>query len=383
MPSIVYYSDTFYSSHGGSTHANEFLRILKNSEVFELVIPFPESGVKRKNISNLSRFLPDFFRKILRLVLGNRKAYRGLHGLILNNRIDFVIFRHSVDSVFVKYLKRDFPDLVVIVEFNASPFFESYSRIPFLGFWKKREVSFLRKADLISVVSNFWASYISSFDDSLSSKVLINPNGVDTSFFHPYSVKEKLSLRDRFGIPSSKLVYGYVGGMEKFRKLPLVVSDFIDLVKEGYVDMFLIIVGVGEDVVEIERIRDSYSEIFDKYILLLPTWIDYSSVPDFLNLFDFAIFPFTAPYCSPLKIFEYAACNLPIIGPKIPSLEIGSGLELLTIQIDQHNRDFKNAIKLTYRNPDYYKSLSINNRETVLGNYTWKHNFSRIISNFV
>jgi glycosyltransferase involved in cell wall biosynthesis len=95
--------------------------------------------------------------------------------------------------------------------------------------------------------------------------------------------------------------------------------------------------------------------------------------------FDLAIFPFTNPYCSPLKLFEYLAMGLPTIGPDTPAVReiFEDGKHLLLVS--QSGSDFKEAIVTLKNSQDLRTLLAMNGRERVVNTYTWFQNAKRVL----
>jgi glycosyltransferase involved in cell wall biosynthesis len=390
MIKVIYFTDTFYSAHGGRTHAREFYKaLLLDHRVSEVVVLPKEhsSPVNTDRKINLFFFLrktakiiiPSGVKRMFRLKFPKRQTYKELIGAIAQQGTDVLIMRHGLHFRYINRLVKDFPKLRIVVEFNSSLFAETCSNISFISYWRRQESKSLQKAHRISAVSGFLKEYLISNDGMVEERILVNPNGVDIASFESSSPELIKSKRDELGIPHDAIVFGYVGGMEKFRRLPEVVERFALLLEKGYEKMFLVLVGNGEDLREIGKIKDKYKATLEGHFYCNENWVSYEEIPAWMHSFDIGLFPFTAPYCSPLKIFEYAACGLPILGPKVPAIAENAGAELCSVLIDQDGSNFEESLVELHDNIAKYKLKSFDLRNVIQA-YSWTANVDKIIS---
>jgi glycosyltransferase involved in cell wall biosynthesis len=375
--------------HGGKTHAREFYNALKRNKQINEIFIFPRNTkyYQHSGRNNLGTILRLILKKILpyaikiqiKLIIPELRAYKELKRMILKRKPNVLIYRHSSNFRQIKWVRKDFPKLRIIIEYNASPFFENLANINFVKRWKKEEISCLLEADYISVVSSYLKHYLDLACKNLEQRIIVNPNGVDLGKFFPMSTKEKRKLRVMNQIPEDAIVFGYIGGMESFRRLPEVVEKFALLRKMGYNKIFLFLIGDGEDSKKVLTAISRNKSAFGNYVRIINRWIPHEEVNIYLNCFDIGVFPFTNPYVSPLKIFEYAACELPILGPDIPALKKEEGRELCNVLIKQDGSNFENEVIYLYKNINSLECLRKQKRFLIENRYSWDANVERVM----
>lgn len=139
----------------------------------------------------------------------------------------------------------------------------------------------------------------------------IAPSGVDLSLFKP---KQKQHLRSMLSIPDNLVVGGYVGAIANIRRLDFVISA---IMSDRAQNLFLVMVGDGDSRQRLEAMAGGCSRIkFTGYI-------EPEELPDIISGFDFGIchLPPARVFnvSFPLKVLEYAACDIPIVMSKMPA----------------------------------------------------------------
>ena len=306
-------------------------------------------------------------------------------GIDLTNQLIEEIQRGVFDTLIIRTgrnlilsrIKRAVPRLVICLEINSFKFVEHFQKIWFRSLWQSLEVKCLEKADCFVVVSSYLKSYLSSrgIDES---KILVNPNGVNFSIFRGRDTFDRQGLRLAHKIPRKAFLLGYVGGMEPFRRLPEVIEQVAGLRRNGQHDIFLMIIGDGKDMLRVVEAIEKNKDVLDGWVSCLG-WQPYERIPEFIAMFDIAIFPFTNPYCSPLKLFEYLAMSMPTVGPDIPSVrevfEDGQHLFL----VSQDGQNFSDVIIKLKNCPEIREKVARKGRQFVLNNFTWKDNARRVL----
>jgi glycosyltransferase involved in cell wall biosynthesis len=207
-------------------------------------------------------------------------------------------------------------------------------------------------------------------------KILVNQNGANTNHFNPNKWTRDAELRRLWGVPDGSFVFGYVGGMECFRKLPLVVKIFSDFAHD-HPSAHLVMIGSGSDA---ERIADARlalpAELRQR--IHLPGPLPYENAPLAMASFDCAIFPFSNPYGSPQKLFEYLAMELPVLGPEVPAVtEIFKDTYHMRLAI-QDGSNLRTLFEEMLQNPGKNRQMAACGRNLVVGHYTWDANARRL-----
>ncbi|MFC1771777.1 glycosyltransferase family 4 protein [Pseudomonadota bacterium] len=274
----------------------------------------------------------------------------------------------------IKVIKKACPETVVCLEINSAFLVEAFPGLPLRPLFQRLEVTVLNQADAIAVVSSNLKEYLEKRGVP-AEKILVNQNGVNIE-----AVKYSGSgeVRQEYGIPESSFLVGYIGGMETFRRLPEVVGAIARLRQAGNDDIYLMLVGDGDDMPAVQAAVKADGD-FLRDALVCVGWQEHSDIPRFLAAFDIAVFPFTNAYCSPLKLFEYLGAGLPTIGPDTPAVRevFRDGVHLKLVKQDAS--DLTNAILELKNNPRLRNELAENGQKLVLNKYTWKKNAERVV----
>lgn len=379
---ILYYNPELNSASGGSTHANEVLLGLRNIQDVS-VREYPEihasSGVKtvlerRSWRSAILAFLPKWLRLAREFWI---KDYRGtipdLQGGASEGWVMFI--RANSRLRLLKYLNIRSHFVLVCAEVNAIVGEEVPYWLPFRKAWVKWEIRQLDKADLIMVVSRYLKQRL--VDHGVpGEKILVNQNGVNLDHFNRDQVPRTPSDRQAWGIPDQGFVFGYVGGMEPFRKLAEVVRTFGDFAK-NHPESHLVMIGKGADFGKVSAARDSLPQTLQERVHLTGA-VPYDDVPHAMASFDCAIFPFSNPYGSPQKIFEYLAMGLPVLGPDVPVMteDFENGRHMLLAR--QDGSDLIGLFERFISDRETMRSMAECGRDLVISQYTWQENARRL-----
>ena len=190
-------------------------------------------------------------------------------------------------------------------------------------------------------------------------KAEILPNGVDCDLFKNYGdTKNELELNG--------FIVGYVGVLREwvdfepvFRALSKLNREvsLIIVGKEGYFDKNL---ALAKEYGVLKRVKFTGA-------------IPYSKVPKYISAMDVCLIPFKSDAISkgalPLKLFEYMACEKPIISTEIPGVRKTVGNLVLYASSAQ---DYENKIKALYENEKLRKEMGMKGRKLVEETYDWK-----------
>lgn len=385
----MYYCPEYFLTHGGRTHAREFFAALEKhpnieaAKVFQPVKSSVTDGIPEE-ISNQNKStrawlpLPLFIQKTIRYWKPKYHLTHELVEAIRNMNADTLIVRTGGKNPLFSVLRKKLPDLSICLEVNAAYFDEMFPAVPIVKpLLQRLEVKRYKAADAICVVSSYLRDYL--VERGLEpSRILINHNGVNEQAFSSVPTMTPAAVAVLQDIPKDSFVIGYVGGMEKFRRLPELIRHFTNLVRQNNRDLFLLIVGNGADkpnvVAEIERNQN----VIGGRIRCVG-WQPHDAIPAIMSRFNIAVFPFTNPYCSPLKLFEYLGCGLPTIGPDTQAVRdvFDHGSHLLLAQ--QDGNDFEKLVIQLYESSTMRNKLAQAGRNHVLKEYTWRRNVERTL----
>lgn len=191
-------------------------------------------------------------------------------------------------------------------------------------------------------------------------KSILIPNGVDTDLFCKIEKKTLDNFNDIFTIG----FVGFLGDWIDFTPMFRVIKELQNL------EIKMLIVGGGDNRTKLENIAKKMG-IFDKIEFLGD--VEYFEVPNYISLMDVCLLPFDKGKISkgalPLKLFEYMACEKPVISTSLKSVEKSVGN--LVLYADS-SEELKNHITELYAKEDLRLKLGVEGRYFVKENYDWE-----------
>lgn len=194
-------------------------------------------------------------------------------------------------------------------------------------------------------------------------KTVVLPNGVDTSHFLR---RDSLSIKKKYGIESSFII-GFVGVLREW-------VDFYPLFKaiqqlNKKIDIKLLVVGGGIGYDETVKMVNQHG--IHKNTIFTGT-IPYQQIPEYISSMDVGVIPFKQDSVSknslPLKLFEYMACEIPVITTPLETVQDKFKNDVL---FASDANDYQDAILHLYKNDELRRTLGSNGRTIVENNYQW------------
>lgn len=147
-------------------------------------------------------------------------------------------------------------------------------------------------------------------------KGVLVPNAADTRLFRSLAGHE---LRSRLGLDNG-FVLGYVGVLREWVDLKPVFAAVRKLI-ERYPDLRLLIVGEEGRLAANKELAKKYG--LDQKAIFAGT-VPWAKVPEYIACMDICLLPFHPGPVSdgalPLKLFEYMACQKPVISTRLPGV---------------------------------------------------------------
>ena len=339
----IYYPET-YNSKTLDVSPEVFYGVLENVKYIM---------VKNRDITSYKIY--DLLPKVL------RKLFFSVNTLIWSRKL-----RKNNNE---QFLWSTNPNILSVAQkFFTNIIYEKHGEAKYI---QKISISRLKKnknALLIGVTKESFKQLSKNF-----SKTLYLPNGVDEELFFP---KQNTN--------GDEITIGYLGMLETYGVdkgvLDAVVK--IDELNSQYSINTKIIGGPKNKLNEIKTFV-SNSKYKDKYYI--DDFISHKDVPSFISQFDIGIVPYPdskhmSKYASPMKIFEMAACGVPILASNIQSHIELDDLSLGIIYFEHGNfLDFTNKLEMLITSESLRKELSNKSLENIK-NLFWKIRIEKILS---
>jgi len=190
-------------------------------------------------------------------------------------------------------------------------------------------------------------------------KLKLIPNGVDTEHFHDRGNRKREELN------INGFLIGYVGVLREWVDMRPIFIALSRLDK----NIKMLIVGQEGRFKENVYLAKQYG-VDDR--VLFAGMVPYSEVPEYISAMDACVIPFKPGAISenalPLKLFEYMACNKPVISTTIPGVKNAAGENVMYADsIDDYGRQI---LKL-YKNENLRSSMGQSGRDLVVSCYDW------------
>jgi glycosyltransferase involved in cell wall biosynthesis len=312
----------------------------------------------------------------LRRILYNQDMVDDLRRRFENNPPDLIYERASLYATAGVALAKVL-NVPLVVELNA-PLAAEQSAYRSTGFGElaaHAERWSLSQADAVLVVSSQLQDHVLQLGIALH-KIQVVPNGVNPALFRPEQpdsgVHAKLGL-------NHGLVLGFVGGLRPWHGVEVLPPLMSRLVSK-HKSLHLVIAGEGQ-------LRHSLLESFralklEKHVTFTGA-LPHEEIPGVIRQFDIALAPYPRLdhdfYFSPLKLYEYMACGVPVIAAKVGQIaEVVShgktGLLHEAGDLDALTRDCERLLS----SRKLRASLGSAAASLIAREFTWDHNAKRI-----
>ncbi|AKB50198.1 Glycosyl transferase, group 1 [Methanosarcina barkeri str. Wiesmoor] len=283
------------SSGGVSTHTKYITKCLSKLGVKVTLYNFiSENKYLFKSIS-----LDKFYRRTIGLFytsVSHRKEYDVLHVQASGGIFSFI---SSITASIVSKITNK----KLVVTFHHSKTEE------FVKKYKSLFNFVLRNTNVMVLVSNKQKDFISKMFPKDSHKLIVIPNGYDSTLFFPRDANE---CRKVLNIPINKKVVFNVSNLVEIKGHRYLIEAIGDIVKKRS-DIYCIIGGRGYLKEELEQqIRESKLENYVKLV----GWIRDEDVPIYINASDLFVLP-SLGEGNPIVMFEAIGCGRQFIGTKV------------------------------------------------------------------
>lgn len=282
------------SSGGVSTHTKNLIENLSVEENEILLYNYYTNKTNSKN-TNFEKVYRRTFGLFFQ-ILSNRKRYEIIHDQTSGGIFSFI-------SSITAAIASKIVGKKLIVTFHHSKTEE---------FVKKYKVFFnfvLKNADTMILVSNRQKEFISKTFPQYSDKLVVIPNGYDSTFFFPRNTDE---CRSALKIPINRKVIFNISNLIDIKGHRYLI-EAIGKIAKTRPDVYCIIAGKGYLLKTLEQ--QIKSSNLDDYIKLVG-WIPDDEIPIYINTSDFFVLP-SLGEGNPIVMFEAIGCGRPFIGTKV------------------------------------------------------------------
>jgi glycosyltransferase involved in cell wall biosynthesis len=313
----------------------------------------------------------------LRRILHNQDLVSRLKRRFENDPPDFIYERASIYATagisLAQALKRP-----ILVELNAPLAIEqSAYRATGLGeLAAQAELWLLSRADAVLTVSTALKEYVVSLGIE-PRQVYPMPNCVDSSRFKPKPRNSE--VRGQWGL-GDEPVLGFVGGLRPWHGVE-VLPTLLDRLRQRHSNLHLVIVGNGPLQSKLEcglRERGLMQRV------IFTGSVSHEKVAEMIPQFDVALAPYPqlehAFYFSPLKIFEYMACGVPLVAAELGQIgEVVRNGETGFLYPPGDLDALTTACNRLLGDSDLRRQVGQAAAREVHSNYTWNHNAARVV----
>jgi glycosyltransferase involved in cell wall biosynthesis len=296
--------------------------------------------------------------------------------------------RSVPDLIYQRYARFSWAGVVAAMETNRPLFLEyngsevwvgkHWDRVGKLDLLERYEQLNLKAATRIFVVSEVERRNLEKRGVN-PDKIIINPNGVDPSIFHPgvggSELRRKLGLRD------NDVVVGFVGTFGPWHGVLVLAEAIRTLVADPPVRFLM--VGSGSLHAQVQQMLADETNA-GRVIFTGP--VGHLEVPELLDACDILVSPHVPLadgsefFGSPTKLFEYMAMGKGIVASRLGQIAdvLDDGDTALLVEPGDAAA-LASAVRRLAESPELRRRLGAKACEAVIQKHTWKHNARRVL----
>ena len=365
--------------HGaGTTHTMELFENLKKvgNEV-NLFVPKPKDAApyKRANIS----YLP-----ILNIPLLRGVSYQ----LILffyyllyqtkHTKPDFIYSRISLFTISPLILSK-LLKIPYVVEINGLGIDElklsNASKLAIQLYKINEKLNYTHAEKIVAITQGIKKGIMELYNIP-GEKIVVIGNGANTGLFRPEDIT---GARKELNFDQDANYVCFIGGLYPWQGVEYLIQSAPLILKESPNTKFLI---VGEGQMK-EKLIELVKEIdvSDKFIFTGA--VPYEEVPKYINASDVCVAPFIKERnirigLSPLKIYEYLACEKSVISSRIPNLEFIEQQNAGILVEPKNPHELAKAIIKLLKDEKIREEKGRNGRECIVKNHSWEAVATRV-----
>jgi len=369
---ILMTSDGFLSGKDAqTTHVMEVFRNLSKFSTVHLI------ALNVKN--SLYKFIYLFFPYYILIVVFN--IHRLLFNIPLFIKLSYHILKTKEPTViYSRYSFLTFSPLLsklfrvpYVVEVNGilteKPKIELKSPISelFVFIIKICEKTTYKYAKRIVVVTPRIKDEIKRLYNIPDERIIVIPNGANTDLFKPINQER---VREELRLEKVNNYICFAGSLSALQGVEYIVKS-APLVLEKVQNAKFLIVGDGPIREELMELADKIG-VSDNFIFTGTA--PYEEVPKYINASDICVVykkPLKSGY-SPLKLYEYMACEKPVIASRVEGFEILEENHAGLLVEPENPKELAKAIIKLLKDGKLREEMGKNGREYVVKNHSWE-----------
>jgi glycosyltransferase involved in cell wall biosynthesis len=351
-----------------------FSQIGWNVEAFIFGDQVPEKWIIKGSEAELSSSkIRAFASDLIRIYFGLRNAFKAYN--LYKQTADLVYERFGSFQALGRRFKRN--GIFWILETNALLSLESTSQRKTLALGnlaRRFERNAYENCDMLVCISEPLKKLIVSEFDIDASKIIVVPNGVDTSRIDPSNFTAKREF--------SGFTIGFVGSLYSWAGLDNLIT-IIGRLKGAGLIINLTIVGDGPTKSSLEKLSTELALNNQIKFLGQQNWTD---VPSYIAGFDVCYsgqvkFGSGEMYLSPLKLYEYMAMAKPVIVSAFWDAQclVEDGKTGFLFEPGD-NVALEEVIMHVYKSRSNLIEMGIRAREVVEKNHSWRIRVAKILN---
>jgi glycosyltransferase involved in cell wall biosynthesis len=331
-------------------------------------IDWIKGSEKKLGESVLKRLAADF----VRVAMGEWNARKARK--LLGERCDWVYERFGVYQMLGRHFKRC--GIPWIVETNGALFHEAKaerSSIALVQWARRRELRVYREADVLITITEALKEIIVDAARVPADKIIVVPNGVDTSRFNPATaVPRRIYAEPTIGL---------VANLFRWHALDLLIDAVSELDSEGIA--FNIVV-VGDGLMRTEWESHAHSLGFGERTAFFGQ-VPWSDIPSLIAGFDLCYsgqvnLQIGKMYHSPLKLYEYMAMGKPVVASAFEDSRRVVRPDETGFLFEGGNKEsLKRTLRSAWKARSRWKIMGEAARELVVREHSWKQRVRTMI----
>lgn len=245
----------------------------------------------------------------------------------------------------------------------------------FLGKAHRINQEVFEKTSLITPVSEALKRYVVKNYGISPYKITSVPNGIN---LEKVNIDPSKIDRIRTTYPSIKdrFVLGFVGSIQKWHGVDILIQAF-HVFQKKYPNSMLMMVGDGETLASYKKL--SLDLDLSEHIIFTGN-VPIDEVYNYMSVMDLLLLSNTHWYCSPIKIFEYAAIQKPMVLVKTEAVEEIFRHDQEAYLTEADPKKIADGCLKIAQNPDYAQSLANHAYTRLKEQFTWAKNAEKILN---